>query len=850
MFQQPDHCFLIIPSININNVQLSDDERTIYIKLTNLATYKLLSNKTNNAEDHFKIVLDNYIKLLEQSNLEQFWKLLDEITGYLKHFNILQPELYQQFMKKLISIRTKDGVCPNYFSITKITVYFFGDKIAIASSIDASVKFLNSWKKTAMEDDPAIPDCFNILIEFLSIFKGNVDRLSEQFLKNFKDFIKNWSVDKNKYTSDVLITIVKYITKIADGSSTFLTKIIFKTFMDFENILFQTIRKATPSDKLFCSKCKSVVRHECINAVSSQITFMEKIKDLNITDWCFLKDFKANMRLVFLYMKDFKCPDANLIKQNFFGQVNNLLISLSDELMDEKKAIVEILYKNKENIKTVLNSDVTYLKYYTKYENSQEKKLLISAYIFILLSNKVEDKLRESALHDFIYNYSVWLKDHDSIIEKLGVPGSNVYGVKLPNYCLKEIIFQILEYNNKQPMTTKLIYCIIDDLIKLETNPIKIAKYLMFLPQNSSKFMDVQRKVLKQLDSDQSLYLGVINYRIYFNDSREITTCDIKIDKENIESLKKIVVATMDKENALLINLNDALKYLKIFIKNLNHSSVSAKEKEVAVVSLIGIGNNFHSRGFQQEAALVFGLLYDFSTQLKIEDGKLKSISYFAENNNSIPYFQHNFPNYDMNITIKKYGAIVYNNIQSKTGEFNDNLLCLMNIAYFYIQNKEIYSAIQMLKFIKTKLNETHDKNNLNFLEAKLCWLEISIKISVENIIATENPIRLARLFMNSIMSISSITYGDYTLVRKLLFQSVEEFTIFNQDLLNSEDTSPLLFTMFKFAVKQNFGLMAVKTLLLYVEYNLKHEVIDRSVVSVFCHLLLDFLLIFDFISS
>lgn len=829
-------------------MQLSEDERKMYIKLTNFASYHLITSKPD-AADNFTIVFDNYIKLLEQSNLEQFWKLLEEITSYLKNYNILRPELFQQFMKKLISIRTKDGDGPNYFSITNITVYFFGDKIPIESSIDASVKFLNSWKKTAKEDDPAIPDCFNILIEFLSIFKGNVDRLSEQFLKNFNDFIKNWSVDKNKYSSDVLITIVKYITKVADGSSTFLTKRNFKTFMDFENILFQTIRKAAQSDKLFCSKCKSIIRHECINAVSSQIKFLEKIKDLNITDWCFMKDFKSNIRLVFLYMKAFKCPDANFIKNRFFNQVYNLLNSLCEDLMDEKKAILEILYKNQENITSVLNSDVTYLKYFKKFENSAEKKLLISAYIFILLSNKMEDKSREPALYEFIYYYSVWLKDNVSIIGKLGMPGSNFHGVNIPNYCLKEILYQMLE-NNKQPLNNKLIYCIIDDLIKLETNPIKIAKYLMFLPTNSSKFIDVQRKILKQLDSDQSLYLGVINYRIYFNDSREITTCDIKIDKENIENLKKIVVATMDKENALLIYLNDALKYFKNFIKNLKQNSVSEKEMEIAVVTLIGIGSNFHSRGFQQEAALVFGLLYNFSTQFKIEDGKLKSISYFAENYKSIPYFQHNFPNYDMNSIIKNFAVIVFNNIQSKTGEIHDNLLCLMNIAFFYIKNKEINSAIQMLKWIKIKLKETHVENNLNILEAKICWMEIAIKISVENMGAIENPIRLGRIFMNSILSISSIANSDYMLVRNLLFQSIEEFTILNLELLNSEDTSPLLFMMFKFAVKQNYGLMAVKILLLHVEFNLKHEIIDKSVVSVFFSFIFLFLFIFYFIFS
>lgn len=832
---------MIIPSLKITKAQLSDNERNIYIKLTNYAVFQLLTNK-NGSDDNFTIVFNNYIKLLDQSNLEQFWKLLEEILNYLKNYNSLRPELYQQFMEKLISIKTKDGLTTNYFSITNLTVYFFGDKIPIKSSINASLKFLNSWKNSTKEEDPAIPDCFKILIEFLSIFKGNVDQLSEVFLKNFNNFIENWIVEKNKYSSDVLITIVKYITKIADESSTFLTKINFKTFMDFENILFQKIRKAVPSDKVFCSKCKSVIRHECINAISSQLIFMENIKELNLTDWSFMKDFKSNIRLIFLYMKEFKCSNANSIKNRFFNQIYNFLIKLNDDLIDEKKIILEILYKNQENvINASLNDDTKYLKYLRNFENSTEKKLLLSAYLFILLSDKIEDKSRDSALYDFIYNYSVWLKDHGSIIDKLGKPGTNFHGFQIPNYCIKEILYNLLEYD-KQPLCKKLIYCFLDDLLKLETNPVKIAKYLMFLPQNSSQFIDVQRKLLKQLDSHQSLYLGVINYRLYINaSSKELTTCDIIMDNENIESLKKIVVSTMDKENSILIYLNEALKHFTKLIKFLKHNSVNRKEAEIAVVTLIGIGNNFHTRGFLQEAASIFGILYNIASQFKIENGKLKSISYFAENHNSIPYFQHNFPNYDMKLIIKNYAGIIFNNIETKIGEISDNLLCFMSIAFFYIQIKEMNSALFMLKFIKIKLKEIHDKNNLNILEAKFCWMEMTIKMSIEKIAATENLIRLGRLFMNSIQSVSTIANSDSTLVRNLLFKSIEEFTIFNQELLTSEDTSSLLFMIFKYAVRQNYGLMAVKILLLLVDFNLKHEFIDKSVVSSFFKLFFSF---------
>lgn len=834
---------MIIPSLKISKVNLSDNERKLYIKLTNYAVFQLLT-KRNVSDENFPIIFDNYIQLLDQSNLEQFWQLQEEMINYLKIYNSLHPELFQQFMEKLILIKTKDGLTTNYYSITNFTVYFFGDKIPIKSSINASLKFLNSWKKTTKEDDQAIPDCFKILIEFLSIFKGNVDQLSEQFLKSFNNFIENWSVEKNKYSSDAVITIVKYITKIADESSTFLTKNNFKTFMDIENILFQKIRKAIPSDKLFCSKCKSVIRHECINAVSSQIIFMENIKELNLTDWCFMKDFKSNIRLIFLYMKEFKCLNANSIKNRFFNQIYNLMIKLNDNLIDEKKIILEILYKNQENvINAALNNDTNYLKYLRNFENSPEKKLILSAYIFILLSDKIDDKSRDSALYDFIYYYSVWLKDHGSIIDKLGKPGTIFHGFQIPNYCIKEILYNLLQYD-KQQLCKKLIYCFLDDLLKLETDPVKIAKYLMFLPQNSSQFIDVQKKLLKQLDSEHSLYLGVINYRIYLNGSRELTTCDLKMDNENIENLMKIVISTMDKENELLIYLNDSLNNFQKFIKFLNQNSISTKEAEIAVATLIGVGNNFHSRGLLQEAALIFGLMYKLSSQFKIEIGKLKSISYFAENYNSIPYFQYNFP-YDMKLIIKKYSGIVFNNIQNNIGELQDNLICFMNIAFYYIQIKEINSALFMLKFIRMKLKETHDKNNLNILEAKFCWMEILMKMSIENIADTENPIRLGRLFMNSIQSISSIANSDNTLVRNLLFKSVEEFTIFNQELLTSEDTSSLLFMIFKYAVRQHCGLMAVKILLLLVDFNLKHEFIDKSVVSCCFFLIFLFLLIF-----
>lgn len=824
-------------------MKLKEDERKSYLKLSKHSVHRLFQEKS--CEDsYFKIVFDNYITLLKQSTLEEFWLLVEEITDVkwclMKNYNLWRPDLFQEFATKLVSIRTKDGVHPNYFSITNTTVFFFSEKIPIQSSIDSSIQFLNRWKGTAKLEDPRIDKCFAILIQFLSVFNGNVDSLIEKFIKDFQIFIEK-SREGNTYTSDVYITLVKYLQVISAESSDFLTERNFMSFIELSNLLLQNVRKATSSGKLFCTKCSSVTRHKIVKVVYSQLLFIENSKGLKITDWTFLKVVRANIRYVFLTMKDWKCSDAISIKNMFSCNVFNLLLTMKDKndyLIAEKISILEVLHKNQENVvNSTLNNDFMYLLVLKGWETPIKKQLMFLVHIFILLFDKPKEKLREDALGDFLYQYLGWLKDHGSIIESIAQkPGTIFYGVTIPNYCLKEILLAMLEFVDiKWPTCQKLIYSIFDDLIKLETDFVKMAEYSLFLPNNSSKFIDVQKKILRKLDSSQNLHLGVLNFRVYLNEYKELSKINLAVvEEEDNSSLIKIVVETMEKENRLLTYLNDSMKNFKNFVKSLDKTAVKGIETKTAVYSMNEIGKHFHLRGFKQEAALVFGLLYDFSQKLNEQNGILKTISYFSENFHSIPYFQHNFPNYDMKSIIKKHTGTVYNNIETKTGEFHENLLCFMNIAFFNMKNNEIKTAQWMMKIIKIKLKETFDEKQFNILEAIYIWMEITLQYSVEEI-ATHQANRLGRLFMNFIPTLNSATTNDATIVTNLLFKSVEEFSIYHREFMNSEESpSPVLFMMFKFAVKQTLGIRAVMNLLLLVDVDFKSEICTKSVVSFF----------------
>lgn len=793
-------------------------------------------------DKNFRIIFDNFILLLKQSSLEQFWSLLEDMFKFnlIKNYNVFRPELYQEFVTKLVAIRSKEGVHPNYFWITNLTVYFFGDQIPIQSSVDASIRFFKIWKGTARIDDPAISDCFLILIQFLSVFNGSVK--IEQFLKDFQIFIEK-SCEGNLYSSDVYITLVKYFSRISSEISDFLTEQNFKSFLELSSLLFQKVRKATPSAKIFCTKCTSVIRHKVVTAVSSQLSLLEQgvSKEFKITDWKFLKEMKASIRYVFMIIKDWKCSNAIYFKNKFSCQVYKLLCILTDAndyLKNEKMSILEVLYKNQENVvNSHLNNDFTYLQVLSSWETSTDKKLICLVHIVILLDDP-NDTQRENVLQRFLSNYANWVDDHDSIFKSLQEPGTIFHGVTIPNYCLKEILFSMLKYVMKTwpDCGHKLSYSIFDDLIKLETDPVKTAEYSLFLPIDSTKFIELNKTILGKLDSSENLHLGVLNYRVYLNEYRDLIKIGAKVVEDDNESLIKTVVELMEQENRLLTYLNNSLKNFKKFVNSLNKKTIKSIETKTAIDSMNEIGKHFHMRGFQQEAALAFGLLYDFSQQLNEQHGVLKSISYFSENFNTIPYFQHNFPNYDMKMIIKNYAETVFNNIETKTGQFKENLLCFMNIASFYMKHNEIKSAQVMMKYIKIKLKETYDGKDLNILEAIYSWMEISLQYSVEEI-ATHQANRLGRIFVGFISTISSVVspVNDSSLVYNLLFKSVEEFSIYNQQMMNSEETpSPIIFMMFKFAVKQTFGMKAVMNLLLMVDIDLKMEICKHSVVSFF----------------